>query len=80
MGRHSGARQRRSRQPLTEAGIATILRRTLPRRCNFGEVNYGELLAEARDFGITARGAFRKLMLRHSRMNALLRAYMEAHR
>lgn len=61
------ARQRVSRRPLTEAGIAATLRRTLPRRCNFEAANYGELLAEALDFGVTTHGAFRQLMLRHRR-------------
>ena len=62
-----GARERVGRQPISERGLATVLRQTLPRRCNYTRVNYAELLGEAQHFGIKTFGQFRQLMLRHRR-------------
>jgi hypothetical protein len=61
------ARQRIADAPLTGASLANILRRTLPRRNCVGQLNYPDLLAEARHFGIVKNGQFRRLMLRHRR-------------
>jgi hypothetical protein len=51
----SSARRRVMGQPLTEDGIRAELRRTLPRRNDFGVINYAELVAEARRFGVNTR-------------------------
>jgi hypothetical protein len=63
----SSARRRVMGQPLTEDGIRAELRRTLPRRNDFGVINYAELVAEARRFGVNTRAQFRRLLLRHRR-------------
>ena len=62
-----GARERVARRPISERGIATVLRQTLPRRCNYTRVNYAELVEEAQHFGVKTHGQFRQLMLRHRR-------------
>jgi hypothetical protein len=61
------ARQRALRQPLTEASLAKMFRRLLPRRNNYCAVNYPELLEELRYFGVQTRRALRKLVLRNVR-------------
>jgi hypothetical protein len=61
------ARARKHRRRLTEAGIARILRRTLPRRNGYVTPNTAELLKEAIDFGITNELQFRRLLLKHRR-------------
>lgn len=60
-------RNKLQRAPLNEVGMAKEMRRVLPRRNNFCEVNYTEILGEAIHFGISTRGALRKLLLRHRR-------------
>lgn len=66
------ARSRIREAPLTEVGMAKEMRRVLPRRNNFCEVNYAEILGEAIHYGITTRGALRKLLLRHrKKMSAI---------
>jgi hypothetical protein len=50
---------------LTEPGMAKEMARVFPKRNNFGVINYRDLLQEASAFGITTRGAFRSVLLRH---------------
>jgi hypothetical protein len=61
------ARARIARAPLSEQSMARVMRRVLPARNYEPPINYGELLAEARDFGVRTRSQFRALMLRHRR-------------
>jgi hypothetical protein len=51
------------------------LRRTLPRRNDFGLINYPALMGEAQHFGLKTRAQFRRLLLRHRR--ALIEADRE---
>jgi hypothetical protein len=69
------ARERIAATPLTVSSMAGILRRTMPKRNDVGAINYPDLLAEARLFGVLTNGQFRKLMLKHRR--ALLEADRE---
>ena len=55
------------RQPLTELRMRAELRRALPRRNDFGVINYPALMDEARRFGVNTRAQFRRLLLRHRR-------------
>jgi hypothetical protein len=71
----ANARQRLAAAPLTVSSMARILRRTMPKRNEVGIINYPDLLAEARLFGVLSYGQFRKLMLKHRR--ALLEADRE---
>lgn len=66
------ARSRLRHAPLTELGMAKEMRRVFPRRNNFCEVNYPEILVEALHFGITTRGTLRKLLLRHRKVIAAI--------
>jgi len=61
------ARSRKDLAPLTEGGILSTLRSTLPKRNGFVSPNTAELLSEARQFGVTSRRKFRHLLLRHRR-------------
>lgn len=65
--RRFSSRQRVGKQPVSEYVIMNVLRQTLPRKNNFGPINYGELVEEARFFGVNTRAQFRRLMLRHRR-------------
>jgi len=51
------------------------LRRALPRRNDFGVINYPTLMDEARRFGVNTRAQFRQLLLRHR--HALIEADRE---
>jgi hypothetical protein len=75
VGSSANARQRVAATPLTVSSMARILHRTMPKRNDVGIINYPELLAEARLFGVLTSGQFRKLMLKHRR--ALLEADRE---
>jgi len=61
------ARARIGRAPLSEKSMARVMRRVLPARNYEPPINYGELLVEARDFGIRTKSHFRALLLRHRR-------------
>jgi hypothetical protein len=50
---------------LTEKGVARVIASVLPRRNNFGDINYSELLGEATYFDVRTFGALRKLLLKH---------------
>ena len=63
----SNARQRVLNRTLTEALLASALRRLLPRRNNYGPINYPELIEELKAFGITNLRQLRRLVLRHRR-------------
>ena len=67
MSRHLGKFGLLRRSLLDEVGLIAELRRVLPKKNNYGTINASELVAEAKDFGILSRGAFRRLMLRHCR-------------
>ena len=62
-----GARDRVSRQALNERILAKGLHALLPRRNNYGVVNYPELLGELQHFGVRDRGGLRRLILRNIR-------------
>lgn len=59
------ARLRMIQQPLSQLGIQKEMTRVFPKRNNYGPINYRELMAEARAFGITTRGELRRVLLRH---------------
>ena len=61
------ARTRKDCAPLTEDGILSVLRTTLPKRNGYVAPNTAELLGEAQRFGITSRRKLRHLLLRHRR-------------
>jgi hypothetical protein len=63
----NSARQRVLRRPLDETGLAKALRSLLPRRNGHCAVNYSELLAELRLFGVLPFHQLRQLILRHRR-------------
>ena len=63
----NSARQRVLRRPLDEAGLAKALRSLLPRRNGYCAVNYSELLAELKLFGVLSFRQLRQLILRHRR-------------
>jgi len=63
----SNARQRVLNQPLNEARLARALRDLLPRRNEFGTINYRELIEELQAFDVTNLRQLRRLILRHRR-------------
>ena len=62
-----GARTNKYGRRLTEAGLARILSRTLPRRNGYIAPNTAELLTELSHFGIANELQFRHLLLKHRR-------------
>jgi hypothetical protein len=62
-----GARTNKYRRRLTEAGLARVLSRTLPRRNGYVAPNTAELLKELSRFGIANELQFRRLLLKHRR-------------
>ena len=67
MNRRLGKLELMRKSPLDEVGLIPELRRILPKKNNYGTINASGLIAEATDFGILSRGAFRRLMLKHCR-------------
>lgn len=63
----NSARQRVLRRPLDEARLAKARRTLLPRRNGYCAVNYSELLAELRLFGVLSFHPLTQLILRHRR-------------
>jgi hypothetical protein len=63
----SNARKRVLNQTLTEALLASALRRLLPRRNDYGLINYPELIEELKTFGVTNLRQLRRLVLQHRR-------------
>jgi hypothetical protein len=61
------ARGQKARAQLTEESMDRAMRRVLPRLNHSPPTNCKELIAEARDFGISTNGQFRALLLRHRR-------------
>ena len=61
------ARQRVLSRTLTEVLLGNALRRLLPRRNEYGPINYPELITELKIFGITNLRQLRRLVLRHRR-------------
>ena len=60
-----GARQRARVRPLDEAALVKGLRRLLPRKNDYGAINYTELLGELAHFGVATPRDLRQLILRH---------------
>ena len=67
MKKRIGARTNKYRRRLTEADLARILSRTLPRRNGYIAPNTAELLKELSRFGIANEQQFRRLLLKHRR-------------
>ncbi len=65
------ARARVARRPLSGAAIHTIMRGIFPRRNDYGDGSFDELVPELARFGITTTGKFHRLMTKHRK--ALLR-------
>jgi len=53
------------RAKLDSATLASDLGKLIPRANQFGEVAYGELLADLAAFGVTTRAQLRRIFLRH---------------
>lgn len=65
------ARVRVSKRPLSGVLIHTIMAGIFPRRNDYGNASFEELVPELARFGITTTGKFRRLMTKHRK--ALLR-------
>lgn len=65
MNSHVRARSVKRAMMLTDFGVLAELARVLPKRNRYGFINTQELVLELTDFGVTTRGEFRKLMLKH---------------
>lgn len=65
MGKRPSARQVRNAEPLTPESIHKIAASLLPRRNDYGNNTYDDLVSELANFGIKTRGAFMRLMKRH---------------
>lgn len=61
------ARGKLLQEKITTVGLEKEMRRVFPNRNNFSEVNYAELVEEAKSLGLTTRGAVRKVLLRQKK-------------
>jgi hypothetical protein len=71
-----GARARVDGGKLDQANMLSSFLRALPKRNNFGVINFAELLDEANHFGVRTKKQFRLILLRHR--CALLQADRES--
>lgn len=62
-----GARSRKLNRPLDQIGIRATLRRVLPRRNDFGNIDFLELQSELHALGIDTPRKLRKFLLKHRR-------------
>src|SRR5512139_87979 len=65
--RKQSARKRVNNRPLTGELIHTQMRRIFPKRNDYGDASFEELIPELARFGITTVGRFRALMTKHRR-------------
>jgi hypothetical protein len=63
--RRLSARVRVSKRPLSGAVIHTVMAAIFPRKNDYGDASFDELVPELARFGITTRGEFRRLMTKH---------------
>jgi hypothetical protein len=61
------AQAERRRQPLSGEAIHGAMRRIFPKRNDYGDASFDELVPELARFGITTVGNFRSLMTHHRR-------------
>jgi hypothetical protein len=61
------AQAERRRQPLSGEAIHRAMRRIFPKRNDYGDASFDELVPELARFGITTVGKFRSLMTHHRR-------------
>ncbi len=62
------ARVRLAKRPLSGAAIHTIMAGIFPRRNDYGDGSFDELVFELARFGITTTGQFHRLMTKHRKM------------
>jgi hypothetical protein len=65
--RRLSARAKKMREPLTGAAIHKAMRSIFPKRNDYGDASFDELVPELARFDITTVGKFRRLMTRHRR-------------
>ena len=65
--RRLSARQHRLAEPLSAGRMHMVMRCLFPRRSDYSNAPWNELLPELARFGIVTRGVFTRLMKRHRR-------------
>ena len=65
---HVAARRILDKLPLTGALIHKEMSRLFPKRSDYGNASFDELVAELQRFGVTSIGRFRALMKKHRRV------------
>lgn len=61
------ARKRLSQRPLSGALIQKAMAKIFPKRNNYGDASFDELVPELARFGVITVGKFRNLMIKHRR-------------
>ena len=59
------ARAKRREKPLSGDAILRVMASIFPRRNDYGQGSFEELVPELAKFGITTRGKFHRLMIKH---------------
>jgi hypothetical protein len=62
---HQSARARVNARPLSGALIHKVMRGIFPKRNDYGDASFEELVPELARFGINSVGKFRRLMTKH---------------
>ena len=63
--RHPPARKQLLDRPLTGAVVHAVMSKIFPKRNDYGDASFEELVPELAAVGILTAGAFRRLMLKH---------------
>jgi hypothetical protein len=63
--RHTPARKQIRDRPLTGVVIHSVMSKIFPKRNDYGDASFDELVPELSSVGILTAGSFRRLMLKH---------------